>query len=150
MNGNLRLRPGTKRDLETLVALDRIAAAGSADRRSEIETATSAGRLYVAERGSELLGYVIVLDGFLGCRFLDLLYVGANFRREGVGRALLEHAVSTSPSAAVLTSTNSSNLPMQQLLLRSGWTPCGILSGLDVDDPEVFFRLRRPGKVDRP
>lgn len=55
---------------------------GRPDRRSEIEAAVQAGRLSVAERGSQLLGYVVVLDGFLGCRFVELLYVGAQFRRD--------------------------------------------------------------------
>ncbi|MFJ7630855.1 hypothetical protein ACIQZN_30680 [Streptomyces sp. NPDC097595] len=39
----------------------------------------------------------------------------------------------------LFTSTNVSNQPMQRLLQRAGWTPAGLLHGLDEDDPELFY-----------
>ena len=52
----------------------------------------------------------------------------------------------------MFTSTNESNTPMRQLLQSEGWSPSGVLTGLDEGDPEhVFFhdarqlrRLRLP------
>ena len=38
----------------------------------------------------------------------------------------------------LFTSTNVSNLPMQQLLQHAGWSATGILHGLDEGDPELF------------
>lgn len=41
----------------------------------------------------------------------------------------------------MFTSANESNIPMRALLRHEGWTPSGVLTGLDEGDPEhVFFR----------
>ncbi|WP_237540426.1 MULTISPECIES: hypothetical protein [unclassified Streptomyces] len=47
----------------------------------------------------------------------------------------------TSPK--LLTSTNVSDQPMQRLLLRAGWSPVGLLHGLDEGDPELFHLCGR-------
>jgi hypothetical protein len=40
----------------------------------------------------------------------------------------------------MFTSTNESNTPMRELLRSEGWSPSGVLAGLDEGDPEhVFF-----------
>ncbi|MCR8573352.1 hypothetical protein [Streptomyces sp. Isolate_219] len=39
--------------------------------------------------------------------------------------------------------TNVSNQPMQRLLQRAGWSPVGLLHGLDEGDPELFYLCGR-------
>jgi hypothetical protein len=45
----------------------------------------------------------------------------------------------------VLAFTNESNAPMRALLHGEGWTPSGVLTGLDEGDPgHVFFHDTSP------
>ena len=60
-------------------------------------------------------------------------------RRKGVGTHLMRDALERCKTKKLWTSTNLSNLPMQQLLLESGWQSAGIVYGLDDGDPELFF-----------
>lgn len=51
-------------------------------------------------------------------------------------RATLQNA----STSRVFVSTNKSNTQMRELLRSEGWSPCGVLTGLDEGDPEhVFF-----------
>ncbi len=96
--------------------------------------------LVAVERG-EIVGLVVVRPGhFFGRDFIDLLYVGPRWRQRGIGRALMQAALGRASTSRVFVSTNESNAPMRELLRGEGWTPSGVLAGLDEDDPEhVFF-----------
>ncbi|HEY2076261.1 MAG TPA: GNAT family N-acetyltransferase, partial [Streptosporangiaceae bacterium] len=62
------------------------------------------------------------------------------WRRQGIGRALMRAAPRCASTSRVFVSTNESNTPMSELLHSEGWTPSGVLNGLDEGDPEhVFF-----------
>lgn len=97
--------------------------------------------LTVVQRG-EITGFLLLRPGhFYGRDFIDLLYVAPPWRRHGAGRALMRAALRSASTPRVFVSTNESNTPMRQLLHGEGWTPSGILTGLDEGDPEhVFFR----------
>jgi GNAT superfamily N-acetyltransferase len=96
------------------------------------------GEVLVAEVEGLLHGYAVVDRTFFGRPFIQLLFVSERHRRHGVGRELVE-AVVHRAHERVFTSTNLSNFPMQGLLSRSGWHPCGLIHGLDENDPEVFY-----------
>jgi len=77
---------------------------------------------------------------------IDLLYVAPPSRRQGAGRALMRAALRNASSSRVFVFTNESNTPMRTLLRSEGWTPSGVLTGLDEGDPEhVFFHGVPPG-----
>ena len=94
-------------------------------------------------------GYAIVSRRFFSRPFIELLAVAPDFRRAGVGGALLKACAAAFEAETLFTSTNRSNEPMQALLAKTGFEPSGIIENLDPDDPElVYVRLprRRVGK----
>jgi GNAT superfamily N-acetyltransferase len=74
--------------------------------------------------------------------FIAMLYVQPGHRRRGVGAALLAHLESLCQTPKLFTSTNLSNLPMQSLLVKSGYTLSGVIHNLDEDDPEIVYCKR--------
>ena len=102
--------------------------------------------LVAVERG-EITGFLVLRPGhFYGRDFIDLLYVASPWRRQGAGRVLMRAALRNASTSRVFVSTNESNTPMRTLLHSEGWTPSGVLTGLDEGDPEhVFFHDVPPG-----
>jgi ribosomal protein S18 acetylase RimI-like enzyme len=78
---------------------------------------------------------------FFGQPMLELVMVGNVYRRQGIGEALVRHAISTAPGPTLWTSTNKSNVVMQALLERLGFDRSGIVEGLDEGDPELIYRI---------
>jgi len=78
---------------------------------------------------------------FFSYPFVWLLFISAKHRRRGLGRALLQHAVSLFPDTKVFTSTNESNTSAQRLFEISGFQCCGRVEHLDEGDPEIFYVL---------
>jgi len=68
-----------------------------------------------------------------------LLSVGAQSRQRGIGRLLLEHAISLFAESKVFTSTNTSNMPAQRLMEAAGFERAGLVEHLDEGDPEIFY-----------
>lgn len=137
----LAVRLATKGDVDSLLDLDSHARSGDHRRRAAIRRAVEQTSCLIAEQGP-IVGYVITLPRhFFDRDFIELLMVGEDVRRNGVGRALLRAAVAAARSDTVFTSTNRSNRAMQHLLEAEGWAYSGELDGLDGDDPELFFYI---------
>lgn len=105
--------------------------------------------LVAIERG-EIAGFLALKPGHFYQRdFIDLLYVAPRWRRHGIGRTLMRAALRNASTSRVFVSTNESNTPMRELLRSQGWTPSGVLTGLDEGDPEhVFFHDASPGQTE--
>ena len=100
----------------------------------------STGASFVAIDNDVVVGFIGVRPRhFYGRDFIDLLFVHADSRRNGIGRLLMRAAVENASTSRVFTSTNESNKPMQQLLSVEGWSPSGQLVGLDEGDPELVY-----------
>ena len=99
----------------------------------------------MAEVGSAPAGYAIVSRRFFSRPFIELLAVAPDFRRAGVGGALLEACSAAFAGEILFTSTNQSNRPMQALLAKTGFAPSGVIENLDPGDPELVY-VRLPGK----
>ena len=97
------------------------------------------GRVGVAEEMGSVLGYVLLDYTFYDNGFVPLLFVGDQFRRQGVGEQLLLHAVSKCRTQKLFTSTNESNAPMRGLLKKMGFESSGVIHNLDEGDPELVF-----------
>lgn len=133
----MTIRPAKAQDLPVLVGsglLSRDAAAPHA-----IQASVEEGSLVVAETNGELVGLALVDRSFFGRGFVRLLHVQHEHQRRGLGGDLLAAAVRAAGTTRVFTSTNLSNHPMQQLLVKTGWVPCGLVHGLDRGDPELFY-----------
>lgn len=134
----MKIRLAKPRDLDALLALDRLARAQAA-RRVRLREAIRRRHCLVAEREGEPLGYVIADESFYGQPFVVLLFVRDSARRQRVGTALLREVEARSPGPKLFTSTNQSNEGMQRLLASLGYRPSGVILNLDPGDPELVF-----------
>src|SRR3990172_5792197 len=71
-----------------------------------------------------------------------MVYVDREFRRRGIGSALVRHMEQSCKTAKLFTSTNRSNKPMQALLDKLGYQPSGVIENLDEGDPELVYVKR--------
>jgi ribosomal protein S18 acetylase RimI-like enzyme len=131
------LRAAQADDVSAIAAID----PHSLGRPEDIQALVREQASLVAVEDGEIVGFLAVRPGHFYQRdFIDLLFVAAHRRRQGVGRALLREALHNACTSRVFTSTNESNTPMRDLLRSEGWCPSGVLTGLDKGDPEhVFF-----------
>ncbi|WP_329028466.1 GNAT family N-acetyltransferase [Streptomyces sp. NBC_00690] len=112
-------------------------------RQASIRRWCQQGLAVVAEDASGLLGYCVVEYTFFEQGFVTMLMVTPSARGRGVGHRLLDAVAASCTTPKLFTSTNVSNQPMQRLLQKAGWSPAGLLHGLDEGDPELFY-LRQP------
>lgn len=140
--GDFVVRRASESEADALAGIDVIAAAGDTERRASIREWCRQGQAVVAEDASGLLGYCVSEYTFFGQGFVTMLMVTPSARRRGVGHRLLDAVAASCTTPKLFTSTNLSNQPMQRLLQRAGWSPVGILHGLDEGDPELFYLCR--------
>jgi GNAT superfamily N-acetyltransferase len=139
----LSIRPATAADLDALIGTDHVAV-HSADRRDAIAEWVALGQCHLAAHDGAVAGYVALTRSFFRSPFIEMLMVGAAFRRIGIGRALVEYCIGlTPPEQKLWTSTNESNAPMRALLPQLGFEQTGLFEHLDEGDPELIF-LRWP------
>ncbi|WP_030251220.1 GNAT family N-acetyltransferase [Streptomyces sp. NRRL S-455] len=135
----LVIRHADVSDWPGLVGIDSIAASGDDVRRVSIRRWCEQGSVLLAEDASGLLGYSVLEYTFFEQGFITMVTVAPTARRRGVGARLLKATEAACTSPKLFTSTNVSNHPMQLLLQRVGWSPVGLLHGLDEGDPELFY-----------
>lgn len=137
------LRAAQVEDVSAIAAIDPDSLGSPEEIRALVREHAS---LVAVERG-QIVGFLALRPGHFYQRdFIDLLVVAPGWRRQGLGRALMRAALQNAATSRVFVSTNESNTPMRQLLRSEGWTPSGILAGLDDADPEhVFFHDIPPG-----
>ena len=139
---SIDIRPATITDIEALVALDSVAA--REPRRGEhIAWWVERDFAVIATEAGQPVGYGIMRDIFFMEPFIELVMVAASRRRRGVGRALVRHLMEAAGDK-VWISTNQSNRPMQALIAEEGFTYAGVIEGVDVGDPELFYYRVRP------
>ncbi|MEV0281152.1 GNAT family N-acetyltransferase [Streptomyces sp. NPDC050610] len=146
-HGECGVRRASESDAEALVRIDSVAARGDAERGASIRRWCRQGLVTMAEDASGPLGYCVVEYTFFEQGFVTMLMVSSTARGRGVGARLLSDAAESRATPKLFTSTNVSNQPMQRLLRRAGWSPAGLLHGLDEGDPELFFLCpQAPGR----
>ncbi len=139
----ITIRPAGRGDIAALIAIDPLAMS-DAGRRQSIAQWAAGGKCFLALRGDKPVGYVALTRAFFHQPFVELLTVAEDDRRSGVGLALLGHCVEkTPPGEKLWSTTNQSNLAMQGLLAKGGFTRSGVIENLDAGDPELVFLLRR-------
>lgn len=136
----LHIREAMPADVPALIALDSVAA-HEPRRARQISDWQASGGMHVAERAGQLAGYLVIHHHFFGEAFVEMLMVARGQRNQGVGAALLRHAIALQGQGKLFTSTNASNTGMQRLLAASGFIDSGIVHGLDEGDPELVYRF---------
>jgi GNAT superfamily N-acetyltransferase len=133
-------------DISAIAAID----PHTPGRLAEIQALVSEQASLVAVEDGEIVGFLAVRPAHFYQRdFLDLLFAARRCQRQGVGRALIRAALRNASTPRIFTSTNESNTPMRELLRSEGWTPSGVLTGLDDGDPEHLFFHDAPPQPDR-
>ena len=137
------IRRAVENDIEVLCALDDIARRED-ERLAFIRREVVSGHGFVAVIDETVVGYGVLNYTFYNNGCLDMLYVHSDYRRRGVGTALIRHMESHCRTPKLFTSTNQSNLSMQSLLAKLGYESSGVIHNLDEGDPEIvyFKRLR--------
>ncbi len=112
---------------------------GRADRARLLEETVRAKHCWVARMPRSLAGFAVAAPSFFSEWFIELLVVDTDWRRQGIGSALLRHCAATCSGKKIFTSTNASNIPMQRLLAREGFERSGIVENLNEGDPELIY-----------
>lgn len=137
--GGIVVRRAVGSEWDALAGIDEVAGGGDVGRRAAIRRWCGQGSVLVAEDATGLVGYCVLEYTFFEQGFVTMLMVGPSARGRGVGRRLLDAAADSCATPKLFTSANVSNQPVQRLLQRAGWTPAGLLHGLDDGDPELFY-----------
>lgn len=103
----------------------------------------SGGQCHIAHADGLLVGYGVLTENFFGSGFVEALMVDAGHRRQAVGTTIMRYFLASCPTPKLWTSTNLSNLPMQRLLAREGFTLSGVVNNIDQGDPELFYLKHR-------
>lgn len=138
------VRLAHREDVDSLIELDPIAARDSG-RRQFIAQAVASEQCWVAtdvNDASALLGYGVLNRAFFEHDFIPLVMVKESARRRGIATAIVQTLVWQCRGAKLFTSTNTSNMPMRQLLGRLGFIESGRVENLDDQDPEMIFVKR--------
>jgi ribosomal protein S18 acetylase RimI-like enzyme len=133
----MNLRSASTKDLERVTEL---LSRDGASIPGSLEAAMAGNLCFLAEFERQILGLGGLSYDFFDRGFVKFLYVGSGFRRRGVASALLSALETKCTTPVIFTSTNESNLPMQNLLTKCGYQASGVVRGLDPGDPELFFR----------
>ncbi|MGQ0543366.1 MAG: GNAT family N-acetyltransferase [Blastocatellia bacterium] len=90
------------------------------------------------------MAYAVLNYKFYDNGWIEMLHVHPQFRRQGIGSALIRHLINACRTLKLFTSTNQSNFPMQRLLATLEFDRSGFIENLDEGDPELvyFKRLR--------
>jgi ribosomal protein S18 acetylase RimI-like enzyme len=146
MVGDVRVRLAGTRDRRAIANCDpRVA--GDLHRRELVDAAIAARHCWVGEHASAVAGYGVLSTRFFGHDFIELVHVGADARRLGIGDALLEAIERSRHADRIFISTNESNAAMRALLEKRGYVPSGTIHNLEADDPElIFVKFRRSRK----
>ena len=139
---SLYLRFADPGDLPAILALDPLAQRPESGREAFIHHAIFAKSCWLAVLDEAAAGYGVLDYSFYKCGFISLVYVHSDYRRRGVGAALLAGLEKVCQTPKLFTSTNASNLPMQALLARQGFVQSGIIHHLDEGDPEIVYFKR--------
>jgi ribosomal protein S18 acetylase RimI-like enzyme len=128
----------SSQDFEHICALDETVHQGG-PRRRLIGEACAHGRCSLARVDDLVRGFVITDESFFDQFYVRLLLVHPDFRRRGLATALMRAAELDCQTDRIFTSTNQSNLAMQQLCDRLGYIKSGYIENLDAGDPELIY-----------
>ncbi|WP_335955560.1 GNAT family N-acetyltransferase [Acinetobacter guillouiae] len=143
INEHMLIRLATETDTKDLIAIDSVAS-HDPQRILQIHNWCMQGVCFLVEKNGKVMGYGVLNYHFFGCGFIEMLMVGEPYRRCGMGRALLNVLKANCQHPKLFTTTNLSNLAMQQLLLNYGFIASGHIENLDDGDPELVYFYSNP------
>jgi GNAT superfamily N-acetyltransferase len=128
------------KDLQLVLNLDYMGSINSRSRLVKEHIHNASCLVYEFE--NQIQGYLCFGNSFFEQNFIELLIVGPDHRRKGIGTKLMNAYEQLISTGKVFTSTNFSNKAMQELLKLNNYLESGIIHNLDEDDPEIiYFKL---------
>ncbi|OXS60078.1 acetyltransferase (GNAT) family protein [Bacillus sp. V-88] len=124
-------------DLEPIVAIDQ-QVIGHSNRRGEIEKAIREQACLIIKEG-KATGFLLFNTRFFENAFVSLIIIAPEERRKGYASSLLKYFEKISPTEKIFSSTNQSNIEMQKVFQKNGYTPSGKIENLDPGDPELIY-----------
>jgi len=132
------IRKATEADISNIIAIDYIAVEED-DRKQHIKKWVLEENAVIALDDTDLIGYAVLEYTFFSQGFIAMLLVKPSNRRKGVGTSLISHLERNCKTSKLFTSTNKSNKPMQELMVKMEYQPSGTVYNLDEGDPELFY-----------
>jgi N-acetylglutamate synthase-like GNAT family acetyltransferase len=132
------IRKATEAHIPNIIAIDHIAVEED-DRKQHIKKWVLEGNMVIALDDADLIGYAVLEYTFFFQGFIAMLIVKPPNRRKGVGTSLILHLERNCKTSKLFTSTNESNKPMQELMVKMEYQPSGTVYNLDEGDPELFY-----------
>ena len=108
-------------------------------REEKITKAIVAEECFVIMADHQAVGFVILDYRFFDQGWIELIILKEELRGSGIGSRALSLTCQQSKTSKVFTSTNRSNIQMQKVLHKVGFTFAGEINGLDDGDPELFY-----------
>jgi RimJ/RimL family protein N-acetyltransferase len=136
------LKKATEKDKSLAVAIDYALDKDEhieLKREEKITTAISNNECFIVLADNRAVGFVIFDYHFFDKGRVELMIIDEKYRGKGIGGQVFDLLCKLCKTDKIFTSTNSSNLPMQKALTKSGFTFIGKLDGLDDGDPELFY-----------
>ncbi|WP_374015960.1 GNAT family N-acetyltransferase [Paenibacillus thiaminolyticus] len=137
----LVVEPADMADREAVCQIDQ-SVIGNDSRHDYVAQAIHNGTCIVARSGREVAGFAVYENSFFGNCFITLVIVDLRFRRRGAARSMIQHIERHSPTPKLFTSTNESNIAMQQVCESLGFVRSGLIDNLDEGDPEIIYYKR--------
>lgn len=125
-------------DFYALLELDTLALT-NLHRSEKIKQWVEEKTCYLIECNKIISAYGVLNYSFFEFGFIPMLTVRENFRQKHHGISLITYFQEICATPKLFTSTNQSNIPMQQLLIKAGFNNSGYIENLDEDDPELIF-----------
>lgn len=138
---DVTVRKANSTDAEALKAIDTVVL-NDPTRARYIDVWLVEDDVLVADLNGEVVGYGVFNHAFFRQGQADMLMVHSAHRGKGVGEKLLLALESLCDTPKFWVTTNLSNHPMQRLLTRLSYKPCGYIDELDPGDPELIFVKR--------
>lgn len=137
----MELRIAAITDADAIVAFDHVAASEPA-RIQFIHDQIKSSACYVAVIDAKVVAYAVLNYKFYDNGWIEMLYIHPQFRRQGIGSALIRRLINECRTPKLFTSTNQSNFPMQRLLAALQFDRSGFIDNLDEGDPELVYFKR--------
>ncbi|MBY6036793.1 GNAT family N-acetyltransferase [Fictibacillus nanhaiensis] len=132
------IRLANDHDLEEIILVDK-EMIGSDRRKEEIKEAIGQNQCVLVFSDSELAGFLLYHTHFFECCFISLVMIKPSHQRKGYAKSLLKYMAEHSPTQKVFSSTNQSNIAMQQVFTASDFIKSGFVDNLDEGDPEIIY-----------
>jgi N-acetylglutamate synthase-like GNAT family acetyltransferase len=140
------LRLAVENDFDAILAVHSPAGRDES-RKAQLRRSLREKNCLVAAVDGRIVGYAVLEYTFYENGFLSLLLVHAEFRRRGVGSQLVTSVASSCRTPKLFTSTNLSNIPMQSLLAKQGFSLSGVINDLDEGDPELVYVKKNASRL---